>query len=108
MNKQSLYRKIICIQLKIKDFLISFCRAHLLYTTILLNLVYEIRFFIVLYIFLTLYTKINAIITFINVLKDIFAYFNVRADFNVNVNIIFNRKIKIIKYYSTILFEIIL
>ena len=75
---------------------------------ILLNLVYEIRSHIILYIFFTLYTKINAIATFINVFENIFTCFNVRANLYVDENIVFNRKIRIIKHYLTILFKIIL
>ena len=44
------------------------------------------------YISLTFYTKINAIVIFINVFKDIFVCFNVHVNFNVDINIVFNRK----------------
>ena len=96
------------MQLKIKDFLIDFCKVYLLCVMILLNLIHEIRFHIILCISLTLYAKINAIVIFINVFEDVFVYLNVRVNFYININIVFDRKIKIIKHYLTILFEIIL
>ena len=51
--------------------------------------------------------KINSIIIFINVFKNIFIYFNVNVNFYIDINIIFNRKIKIIKFYLIILLRYI-
>ena len=51
--------------------------------------------------------KINLIVIFVNVFKNIFAYFDVNADFYIDMNIVFNRKIKIIKYYLAILLKFI-
>ena len=95
------------MQLKVKDFLINFYKVYLSCVTIFLNLVYKIRSYIVFCISFTFYAKINAIVIFINVFKDVFIYFNVRVNLYVNINIVFDRKIKIIKYHLTILFEII-
>ena len=54
-----------------------------------------------------LYSKINSIIISINVFKDVFVNFDVYTHFHVDINVIFDRKIKIIKNHSTILFEFI-
>ena len=42
-----------------------------------------------------------------NVFKDVFISFNVRIHFHIDISVIFDRKIKIIKIHSTILSEFI-
>ena len=75
--------------------LTSFNRVDLLYITILLDLIDRIHFFLIYItrIIIALYTKINTIVTFINVFEDVFARFDIRTNFNINVNVVFNRQI---------------
>ena len=42
-----------------------------------------------------------------NVFENVFVNLNVNADFHININIIFDRQIGIIRHYSTICFEFI-
>ena len=53
------------------------------------------------------HSKINLIITFINVFENVFTNFNVNAYFHINVSIIFDRQIRIIKHHLIILFKFI-
>ena len=72
--------------------------------SIFLNLIYRIYHIVLIHLF---HSKIDLIIIFINVFEDVFANFDVNAYFHINVNIIFNRQIRIIKHYLTILFKFI-
>ena len=76
------------MQFKIKYFLINFYWFYSACVSIFLNLIYQIYYIVRIY---SLHLKINLIVIFINVFKDIFANFNINAYFHINVNIIFNR-----------------
>ena len=56
--------------------------------SIFLNFIYRIYYIVLVYSF---YSKINLIVFFINVFKDIFISFNVNVYFHINVRIIFDR-----------------
>ena len=71
---------------------------------IFLNFIYRIYYIVFIHSF---YSKIDLIIIFINVFKDIFISFDVNAYFHIDINIIFNRQIRIIKYHLTILLKFI-
>ena len=73
--------------------LTDFNRVDLLYIAIFLDLIDRIHFFLIyiIRIIIALYAKIDTIIIFVNVFKDIFTHFDIRINLNIDISVVFNR-----------------
>ena len=83
------------MRIEFMNLLINFNKIDLSCIAILFDFIDRIHFFLICIIRITiaLYTNINTIITFINVFKNVFAHFDIRINFNIDISVVFDRQI---------------